>query len=208
MVAAGQGAAPPRLRLGGHVAARPTGMPYYKQLFASFGEGLDMPARRRAAAGLLALRRKLRKEVPPRTVEETLLLATWNIREFGRNQMFGPRLPESMHYIAEIINHFDLIAIQEVRENLGDFKRLVKILGNWWQYIVTDVVSGTAGNSERIAFLYDTRKVVFDHVAGEVTLPEKKGEYWQLARTPFLCAFRSGWGRLSPLRGANISRKA
>jgi len=172
-------------------------MPYYRDLFDSFPEGADTPGRRRAAAKLIALRRQLRNDVPPRTVEETLLLATWNIREFGRNQMFGARLPESIHYIAEIVNHFDIIAIQEVRENLADLKRLVRVLGNWWEYIVTDVVAGAAGNSERIAFLYDTRKVSFDHVAGEVTLPEHKGKYWQLARTPFLCTFRTGWRRFS-----------
>jgi endonuclease/exonuclease/phosphatase family metal-dependent hydrolase len=171
-------------------------MPHYKTLFDSFGT-TDTPARRRAAAGLLALRRRLRKEVPPRTVEETLLLATWNIREFGRNKMFGPRLPESLHYIAEIVNHFDLVAIQEVKENLADLKQVVRILGNWWEYIVTDVVAGSAGNTERIAFLYDTRKVRFDHVAGEVTLPEKDNVYWQLARTPFFCSFRTGWRRFS-----------
>jgi endonuclease/exonuclease/phosphatase family metal-dependent hydrolase len=172
-------------------------MPWYRELFDTFPRDEDSPARRRAAAGLLSLRRRLRKEVPPRTVEETLLLATWNIREFGRNAMFGKRLSESIHYIAEIINHFDLVAIQEVKDNLADLKRLVKVLGDWWEYIVTDVVAGKSGNTERIAFLYDTRKVRFDHLAGEVTLPDEKGINWQLARTPFLCAFRTGWRRFS-----------
>lgn len=172
-------------------------MPYYKGLFDSFPRDVDSPARRRVAAGLLSLRRRLRKEIPPRTVEETLLLATWNIREFGRNKMFGTRLDESIQYIAEIINHFDLVAIQEVKENLADLKKLIRVLGNWWEYIVTDVVAGSAGNTERIAFLYDTRKVRFDHLAGEVTMPEKKGAYWQLARTPFICTFRTGWRRFS-----------
>jgi endonuclease/exonuclease/phosphatase family metal-dependent hydrolase len=135
--------------------------------------------------------------VPARTVEQTLLLATWNLREFGRNKMFGRRLDESIQYIAEVVNHFDLVAIQEVKENLADLRRLVEVLGDWWEYIVTDVVAGKAGNTERIAFLYDTRKVRFDRVAGEVTLPEKKGVVWQLARTPFLCTFRTGWRRFS-----------
>jgi len=172
-------------------------MPYYKGLFDTYPRDVESDARKRAAAGLLSLRRKMRKEIPPRTVEETLLLATWNIREFGRNKMFGPRLDESIQYIAEIINHFDLVAVQEVKENLADLKKLIRVLGDWWEYIVTDVVAGAAGNTERIAFLYDTRKVRFDHVAGEVTLPEVKGKYWQLARTPFICTFRTGWRRFS-----------
>src|SRR5207245_8635315 len=135
--------------------------------------------------------RRLRKEVPPRTVEETLLLASWNIREFGRNKMFGRRLNESIQYIAEIVNHFDLIAIQEVKENLADLKRLVQVLGNWWEYIVTDVVAGGAGNTERSALLYDSRKVQFDHVEGEVAFREIRGIGCQLSRTPFLLLFKT-----------------
>jgi len=172
-------------------------MPHYKEIFDSLSAKQHSYAKKRIAAGLLSLRRRLRKEIPPRTVEETLLLASWNIREFGRNAMFGRRLDESIQYIAEIINHFDLVAVQEVKENLADLKRLIRVLGNWWEYIVTDVVAGRAGNTERIAFLYDSRKVKFDHVAGEVTLPEVRGNGWQLARTPFLCTFRTGWRRFS-----------
>src|SRR5205823_5555059 len=97
----------------------------------------------------------------------------------------------------EVLLHFDLVAIQEVKENLADLKWLVQVLGDWWEYLVTDVVAGQKGNSERIAFLYDSRKVKFDHVAGEVTLPEMRGKAWQLARTPFFCTFKTGWRRFS-----------
>lgn len=117
-------------------------MPHYKEIFDSLPGRRDLGTKKRIAAGLLSLRRRLRKEIPPRTVEETLLLASWNLREFGRNAMFGCRLDESVQYIAETINHFDLVAIQEVKENLADLKRLVRVLGNWWEYIVTDVVAG------------------------------------------------------------------
>ena len=177
-------------------------MPYYKGFFDTFPKGKATSARRRAAAGLLTLRRQLRKDIPARTVENTLLLATWNLREFGVGKdilksKYGNRLDESIQYIAEIVNHFDLVAIQEVKDNLADLKRLVRVLGSWWDYIVTDVVAGGSGNSERFAYLYDTRKVRFDHMAGEVTLPGNKSIVWQLARTPFLCTFRAGWRRFS-----------
>lgn len=112
------------------------------------------------------------------------------------NQKFGQRLDSSLLCIAEIVSHFDLIAIQEVNQNLHDLKRLIALLGNWWNYLVTDVTEGRAGNQERMAFLFDSRKVQFDHLAGEVALPpEEKGTVGQLARSPFLCAFRSGWRR-------------
>ncbi len=167
-------------------------MPKYKDLFDSFPKDRE-DSRKRSAAGLLKLRRELAKQIPRRTVEETLLLATWNLREFGSGAKFGPRLDESIQYIAEIINHFDLVALQEVHDNLADLHRLLTVLGDWWEYLVTDVGAQKGANSERIAFLYDKRKVRFDHMAGEITVNKD----WQLARTPYICTFRSGWRRFS-----------
>jgi hypothetical protein len=74
----------------------------------------------------------------------------------------------------------------------------MKRLGGWWEYLVTDVTIGASGNSERIAFIYDSRKVRFDHLAGELVLPDsKKKKVVQPARTPFMCAFKAGWRRLT-----------
>jgi endonuclease/exonuclease/phosphatase family metal-dependent hydrolase len=172
-------------------------MPYYKGVIDGLtalgceGEG------QKVAERLLRLRTRLKKEIPERNVNRSILLATWNLREFGRNEKYGRRLDESVLYIAEIISRFDLIAIQEVNLNLGDLQTLMKLLGNWWEYIVTDVTPGPSGNQERIAFIYDGRKVRFDHLAGELSLPPKKGPRRQPARSPFICAFRTGWRRIS-----------
>ena len=129
----------------------------------------------RAAERLLALRRQLRKEIPRKTVRDTLLLATWNIRDFDSNKFgHGFRLPESFHYIAEIISAFDLVAVQEVNRNLSALKRVMRLLGRGWSYIVTDTTVGSSGNQERMAFVYDRRKVTFQHIAGEIVLPRGK----------------------------------
>lgn len=150
--------------------------------------------RKRTAEGLLRIRDQFAQEqVPARTVANTLLLATWNLREFDSTK-YGSRTNESLHYIAEIISHFDLVAIQEVREDLSALDAVQKLLGGWWKYIVTDVTEGSSGNGERMAFMYDGRKVSFGGLAGEVVLPGRKGEpILQFARTPFICGFRSGW---------------
>ena len=43
--------------------------------------------RRRVAGKLIALRDEIKNQgVPPRTASDTLLLATWNVREFGRRR--------------------------------------------------------------------------------------------------------------------------
>jgi endonuclease/exonuclease/phosphatase family metal-dependent hydrolase len=172
-------------------------MPFYKRAFDGFKAAGDDVSAKRVARTLLELRTQLRRELPQRNVTESILLATWNLREFGANKKFGKRLDESLLYIAEIISHFDIIAIQEVNQNLADLKLLMLLLGQWWEYLVTDVTPGRSGNEERIAFIYDGRKVQFDHLAGEVSLPGDKRPQRQPARSPFVCAFRSGWRRVT-----------
>jgi endonuclease/exonuclease/phosphatase family metal-dependent hydrolase len=99
-------------------------------------------------------------------------------------------LPESLLYIAEVISAFDLVAVQEVNKNLADFQAVMRRLGPHWNYIMTD----ESGNDERLAFVYDTRKILFRHLAGEIVLPAKKGKQpIQFNRTPFLVAFQAGW---------------
>jgi len=149
----------------------------------------------RAAAGLIRLRAQLDRDIPAKTVTDRLLVATWNIQRLGGLA----RLAESGLYIAEILSRFDLIAIQEVRADLTALDDLRALLGPWWRYVVTDVTAGKAGNGERLAYLYDTRKLRFGGLAGEIVLPpvtDAAGETRpaaQLVRTPFLAGFNSGW---------------
>lgn len=134
--------------------------------------------------------------IPPKSFGK-LLLATWNIREFDSSS-FGKRLEESMYYIAEIIAHFDLVAIQEVRDDLDGLRRLMKLLGKHWQVVFTDVTQGAEGNKERMAYVFDTRKVEFGGLAGELVLPpdrKSKLPQKQWARTPYAVGFKIGWYR-------------
>jgi len=152
----------------------------------------DKTEKKRIVEKLLLLRAQLDKQIPAKTATDTLLLATWNIREFGDN-----RRTESLHYIAEIISRFDLVAVQEVANNLTGLESVVKLLGHNWDYIVTDSTEGTAGGGERMAFIYDKCKVFFRKMAGELVLPESKliENKLQFARTPFNVAFQAGWFR-------------
>ena len=172
-------------------------MPFYHNIKSETPEG------KRTISRLQDLRKQLNKEIPIKQMESNLLLATWNIREFGGSK-YGGRLDESYYYIAEIISKFDLIAIQEVRDDLNALNEVAKILGNDWSFMFTDVTEGKEGNSERTAFLFDTRKVKFGGLAGQLVLPplEEKDPVSgqtvykpvkQLVRTPFLCGFKAGW---------------
>lgn len=168
-------------------------MPFYPGLRRSPFTG---PDRVRAAGQLLKLRKELRDQLPSRTRRDTLLLATWNIRDFDSNKFgHGPRLPESFYYIAEIIAAFDLVAVQEVNEDLRALQKLMTILGPDWDYLVTDLTEGRSGNDERMAFVFDKNKILFRNQVGEIVLPDAQliGGKRQFARTPFYASFQSGW---------------
>jgi endonuclease/exonuclease/phosphatase family metal-dependent hydrolase len=166
-------------------------MPMYWQLKYRKAE-----ERHRTIDHLAALRRLIAQKVPRRTAAETLLLATWNLRDFDCNKFkHGPRLAESFHYIAEIVSAFDLVAMQEVNEDMRPFEKVMELLGPAWRYIATDITEGVSGNGERMVFLFDSTKVQFKHIAGEIVLPKSSlvpGEH-QFARSPFLVRFQSGW---------------
>jgi endonuclease/exonuclease/phosphatase family metal-dependent hydrolase len=161
-------------------------MPYYHPL-----KNLNKVERLRTINNLLKLRSQLDNEIPPKKATDTLLLASWNIREFGDN-----RRKESLHYIAEIISRFDLIAVQEVSSNLKGLENLMKLLNLNWDYLVTDTTDGGAGGYERMAFLFDKSKIQFKKMAGQIVLPKDKligEEGLQFARTPYTVAFQAGW---------------
>ncbi|MDC9724226.1 MAG: endonuclease/exonuclease/phosphatase family protein [Urechidicola sp.] len=152
------------------------------------------------STNLVNLKKQLEKSVPKKDLDKNLLIATWNIRDFDSNKFgHGPRLKESYFYIAQIISAFDLVAVQEVTKNLRALNHLMYLLGDDWDYITTDVTGGRSGNQERMTFIYDTRRVQFKNVAGEIVLPKNrliKGDI-QFARTPFLVSFQSGWTKFS-----------
>ena len=152
--------------------------------------------RDRTARRLIELRKQIRKEIPPRAVTNSLLLATWNIRDFDDNKFrHGPRLDESFYYIAEVISAFDLVAVQEINKDTGALKKVMNILGPNWSYIATDVTDGPSGNNERTAFIFDKSKILFRNIVGEIVLSEKQlvGGEKQFARTPYFASFQAGW---------------
>lgn len=163
------------------------------------------PNQARIVAGLKRLREQLDAPqpvgIPQRSLDKTMRLATWNIREFD-STAYGERMSDSYYYLAEVISRFDLVAVQEVRRNLDALDTLVDHLGWHWRYLVTDTTEGEPGNDERLAFLYDTRKVRFSGLSGELVLPDIKvrGQAAvkpdQIVRTPFTAGFTVGWLKL------------
>lgn len=146
------------------------------------------------AKGLVELRKRIEKaKIPSSKLDETLNIATWNIREFGKKK----RSEAAIHYIAEILNQFDLIGVVELRDDLSDLSRVIEILGPYWRAVYSDMIPDSGGNQERIAYIYDKRVVTFNGLAAEANPPRKKKGTEYLSdltwwRSPYMASFRSG----------------
>jgi exonuclease III len=156
-------------------------MPFYTWLRPRSDDDIEtLNTKRRAAQKLKDLRAAFKAHVdaselpqgvePPSDTSRYVRIATWNIREFDSTS-YGRRSQEAKAYIAEILSHFDLIALQEIRRDLDALNDVKALLGPNWDYIATDVTEGKSGNDERMAFLFNRDRVWFRHVAGELTLP-------------------------------------
>lgn len=147
------------------------------------------------AERLLALRYDLNMAIVKDRRPNSLIVGTWNIRAFDGGL---PRLPESFHYIAEVVSTFDICAIQELKPDLEPIRRLKKLLGPNWDYFVTDTCDHEGGNAERMAFFYNTDKVIFRNIIGEIVIPsDVLPTGHQIARSPFFAAFQAGWFRFT-----------
>ena len=189
-------------------------MPFYTWLRPrSYDSSATTATKRRAARKLrelrTAIKQHLASRVPPDGVtlpaesSRVLRLATWNLREFDSSS-WGWRTQEAKAYIAEILAHFDLIALQEIRRDLDALDDVQRLLGPNWSYIATDVTDGSAGNKERMAFLFDSRnKVRFCDVAGELTLPQRPEDLRSVRRA--LPDRRRGQARSARFRSVSTS---
>ena len=95
------------------------------------------------AKGLLALKKRIdAARIPPSALDETINVAIWNIREFGKTR----RTEAAVHMIAEILGQFDLVALVELRDNLTDLGRVLPILGPSWDVVYSDWMEDAGGN--------------------------------------------------------------
>lgn len=104
--------------------------------------------------------------------QRRLRIATWNLRDFDTGR-YAYRLNEAFYYLAEIISAFDLVALQEVRGNLKPFRKLMRVLGSDWDYIMTDADESGAAHNERLIFVFNRNRVNFQGTAGELSLSGK-----------------------------------
>jgi hypothetical protein len=145
----------------------------------------DVAGERRALRTHKALRKV------PDKARDILLLGSWNIANFGAQS----RRECDNQLIAELLSRFDISAIQECRENFADLYDVVQYMGRKYRVVMSDA----GGNNERLAFIYDVKKLNLLDEIGEinfapslaktVTLPGANRTFAGFDRSPYLASF-------------------
>jgi endonuclease/exonuclease/phosphatase family metal-dependent hydrolase len=144
-------------------------------------------------------------KIPAKALERNLLIGTWNLRMFGgmtdkwiSGENDDPkRNLFDVAAIGRIISCLDVVAVQEVRGNIKALRHLMKALGPNWGFILTDVNRQASGNDERMAFVFDTRRVKPSGLACELVVPVESDPKKirpdafnrQFARSPYAVSF-------------------
>jgi endonuclease/exonuclease/phosphatase family metal-dependent hydrolase len=127
----------------------------------------------------------------PRKAKGTLLIGSWNVANLGLQE----RRLDDLALIAEILTWFDVIAVQECRDNFADLYQVVHLMGARYQVLMSDA----GGNSERLVFIYDHRKLGLLDEIGEVSIAPSRAKSVRLDpegapfvgfdRPPYLASF-------------------
>jgi endonuclease/exonuclease/phosphatase family metal-dependent hydrolase len=153
----------------------------------------------------VAALRAYRKHKPGRRIpaksSKTVLVTTWNIANLGVQD----RLESDYALMAEMISWFDLVAVQEVNDNLRGIEAIHSMLPARYDLLFSDA----SGNQERQAFLYDSRKVSRLREVGRVSIPPSDLPRIKVSggttafsgfdRGPYLASFESGSFRFALL---------
>jgi endonuclease/exonuclease/phosphatase family metal-dependent hydrolase len=130
------------------------------------------------------------RQIPAKAADR-LLVATWNIANLGGQD----RRAKDHKILAEIIGWFDIVAIQETKDDLSGLRGILAELPASWRTVFSD----HSGNDERLAFLYDGDKIELLEKVGEIAvspkdlskikLPGITQTFGGFDRNPYIAAF-------------------
>ena len=98
----------------------------------------------------------------PKADDKNLIVATWNLTNFGLQE----RESSHLELMAEMIRPFDVVAIQEVADDITQLHELLKYLKGSWKALYTDI----AGNQERLGYLYQEDRLQPTELAAELAM--------------------------------------
>ena len=124
-------------------------------------------------AEVKALRAHAKERGIPARGRDHLLVATWNIANLGVQK----RDDEDYSLLAEIVSWFDLVAVQEVNDDLSGLRALMESLPRHYRVLFSEA----SGNQERAAFVYDSRTLEQLEKVGRLVDPAESAQEHQAA---------------------------
>ena len=113
-------------------------------------------------------------------------LLSWNIENLGKSKS-----DTTINYIANTIQDYDIIAIQEVVAGYGGAQAVARLAqelnrkGTSWDYTISDPTSSSTYKTERYSYIWKTSKV---KKIGRAWLEKKY--HLEIDREPYLCTFQ------------------
>jgi hypothetical protein len=163
----------------------------------------EMP--REVATDVRRLGAALEARVPPKALDRNLIVASWRwpmvLRAaddwIAADRPRGTRDLRAIRLLAEVVRHFDVLAIQGLMAGAPTFHPVMDLLGPDWAFMMTGLSRESTYN-ERTAIVFDTRKVLPQGLAGQIVLPGDGkqaggGDAFhssQFFRPPFFAGFR------------------
>jgi len=93
----------------------------------------------------------------------SLRIAAFNIQDFGNSKAGKPYV---MHTLADIVQQFDIVAIQEISTKneylIPNFVKLINQSGRKYDHVIGRRLGNTK-SKEQYAYIFDTSRVMIDH---------------------------------------------
>ena len=128
----------------------------------------------------------------PERRADSVVLASFNIRKLGKVKN---KSPGAWTFLARFCQRCDLIAIQEVQDDLEALNHLHGLLGPQYGMAASDITGGVAGKRgmvERLAYLFRWDRIERTEVASDITIDRSAvlGTLYD-ERADFLDAFKA-----------------
>ncbi|NEU09660.1 endonuclease/exonuclease/phosphatase family protein [Flavihumibacter sp. R14] len=115
-------------------------------------------------------------------------ICSWNLKDLGKSKS-----DSEIEFIANTIQKFDVVAIQEVVAGFGGSQAVARLQsalnrkGGEWDYAISEPTSGTAYKTERYAFIWKSSRL---KKVGDAWLEKKY--HLEIDREPFYITLEAG----------------
>lgn len=110
----------------------------------------------------------------PERIYGSTLIGSFNIRKLGSSLS---RSSDVWEFLARICRQYDLIAVQEIMDDLSGMNRIMDLLGSEFGMVVSDktgVYPGDNGLGERLGFIFRWKTVERGEVISDITFDRSK----------------------------------